>query len=46
MDTEAVKKYPLEFHDVAKSEDFTAVNSLSNVDINLSSFGKRFHPVC
>jgi len=45
MDTQVVKKYPLEFHDVAKSEDFTAVTSLSNTDIKLSSFGKRFHPV-
>jgi len=25
---------------------FTTVTSLSNVDIKLSSHGKRFHPVC
>jgi len=45
MNTEVVEKYPLEFHDVVKSEDFTAVTSLFNVDTKLSSLGKRFHPV-
>jgi hypothetical protein len=28
MNTEVVGKYPLEFHDVVKSKDFTAVTSL------------------
>jgi hypothetical protein len=46
MNTEVVEKQPLEFHDVVKSEDFTAVTSLFNVDTKLSSLGKRFHPVC
>jgi hypothetical protein len=46
LNTEAVQKYPLEFHDVVKSEDFTSVTSLFNVDTKLSSLGKRVHPAC